>query len=265
MAGSKLNWASFKEVVLGRKLAIQWREVKNVYWLTALDGPFSFDCIIRISVPAEDEDQIDFETNFKTNPSTSIIKRDAEGYELKKQKVTKGDRYYQKICGQFVTATANSLRYDDADGNAIADASISFWKDVNGVLTEMTKGELSDNDWQTALDTDCIETRIDWEAPYDYEIIGGAIQCLTAPSQRCPIFVIAIPDLPSVLGGNKAFVLNYDLQFLPNKGEIVADGRAVKELPYSFDYHTNKLSLRVKHGITSEKIDIQLIFDHFRD
>lgn len=258
-----VGWNEIKAFAQARGLSLQEVELEDRYWLAAFDGPFGMQTNLYFDSDAESV--TDYEENFQADANQKLLNRDSEGYPLGKQKVTKGNRHYQMRCIQFRTAKRDEFYNEDQGGATLEDVERTFWKLVSGTLTQMTQGELSNEDWQAALDADCVETRVDWEPSYTYEIIGGVVQFLAAVEQRCPIEVIAIPDLPAIYGGTKPFVQNFDLRFTPAKGEVRADGRAVKELPYSATYHTNKLRLRVRHGAGAAKVDIQIVFEHFRD
>ena len=68
---TQLKWIDFKAMVTARSLALQSRQVKQVYQLVALDGAFRTECVIRIEDPPSPE-QIDFETNFKDTANKKV-------------------------------------------------------------------------------------------------------------------------------------------------------------------------------------------------
>ena len=59
-----LPWASFKEFVDNKEIDIQWVDVKGAYFMMAIDGDVTAECMFNKEDPAT-ADQVEFETNYK--------------------------------------------------------------------------------------------------------------------------------------------------------------------------------------------------------
>lgn len=241
--GAQLKWPEFKQTVIDRSLSVQWRIVKQVYWLMAVDGPFSFECVIRIEDPAS-ADQSDFETNYK-NAATTNTKlespKDSDGSPLQRVKVTTTGWAYQLHSIEGETSKLNSIVANKADNTAWNFTTTKHYKLVDEVETLMV------NPTQEQLNADCIKTVVEWEPTFDYEIIGGSFNQLAVPAQDVRIWVVGVPDVPAESGGNKLFVSSVNLRYAGLEEGVRVDGRAPKYLTYNSTYHTNKLQIILRH------------------
>ena len=66
---SRSLWPAFKTFVTSRNLSIQWLDLTDFYYLKALDGFFSIECMITQD---GGDDCVDFETNFKAKGNMPI-------------------------------------------------------------------------------------------------------------------------------------------------------------------------------------------------
>lgn len=68
----QVAWNTFKNFVDSRSLSVQWVVLDDgiTYWLKALDGYFSLECMVPANQP-EDAAQIDFEANYKAQGNQS--------------------------------------------------------------------------------------------------------------------------------------------------------------------------------------------------
>jgi hypothetical protein len=85
MIGKELPWAEFKAFVDARVLSIQWVELNNTYYMTAIDGPFNFRC----SVYKDDgADQLEFEGSYKDlgnkSPRTEVVTQNEKNDKILK-------------------------------------------------------------------------------------------------------------------------------------------------------------------------------------
>ena len=173
----------------------------------------------HIPTPLEDVDQL----------------MDADGAVLTRPKMAAAGRHYQLHGMSFTTAGWGSMKQIDAKVVDRQYAQLSFYDhdDVECSGTaEMYK---------------VCTTRVDWEPPFDYEIMGGKFHQYGSPSGELILNVVALPDIPAAMGGNVEFVLATDLRFIgPDTGlEIL--GHTTSELKYS-PYHTNKISMTFHHA-----------------
>lgn len=250
---TQLKWVDFKALVIARTLALQWRQVKQVYQLVAFDGAFRTECVIRIDDPAG-VDQLDFETNFKNAPVKPVQQRDTDGAPLARQKVTLSGRSYNERSITFTTATVGSAESKKLSGADWGDVTLKFYR-ANG--TEITTG-------QGDVTAECVLTRLDWEPLYTYDLLAGALTVDSVPigyGSTAKLWVTAVPDLPAIYGGSVNFI---DGRVLRLNQTIIADGRSAKELPYSAVYHTNKIRAVIKHAV-GNFLALELVLQHYYD
>jgi hypothetical protein len=67
----KVSWTNLKQIAAQRSSSIQWVVSGNTYLLAVINGPFCATSSIPITSPAG-TDQVDFETNFKTQGNQPI-------------------------------------------------------------------------------------------------------------------------------------------------------------------------------------------------
>lgn len=261
MAAANLKWCDFRDMCVARNLSMQWKEVKKVYWLIAFDGPFQFECVLRIDDPANN-DQIEFETNYKNAVTTNKkieAPKDSDGSPLQRVKITTTGWHYQLHGVEFETSKLNSIYSKKVDGTDYGFSSIKFYELVNGVETEITGANLN----QTYLDSNCIKTIMDWEPTHDLEIIGGMLKQKEIPGSDVRLWVIGVPDVPEVAGGSKPFAVNINLAFIGIEEGVKVDGRAPKYLTYNATYHTSKLRIMLRHPV-GFKHKMNMIFELFK-
>jgi len=79
-----LTWNEFKEAISLKVMSIQYVSTSSYYWIKAFDSQFEIGTAIQISDPKND-DQIDFETNYKptaNKPQTSKVQTKFELDEI---------------------------------------------------------------------------------------------------------------------------------------------------------------------------------------
>lgn len=179
---------------------------------------------------------------------------DSDGVALARTKMTQSGWHYQMYGFEFQTATLNSVVNNDVDGSNLGHVSIKFY---NNSDVELTAGT------QLELDLDCVKTVIDFEPPWDYEIIGGQFRQLALPGSDLRMHVVAVPDLTLEQGGSVPFVNNVNLKFVGTEDMIQTDGRTSKKLTYDAVYHTNKIRFIFEHGLLLNH-KIHLMIELFR-
>lgn len=254
----KVEWAPFKSFVQARTLSIQFIELTDKYWMRANDGPFELECELLKS-PSDTTDLLDFENNFKALGNKKLDPRDSDGSALNRTKITTTGWHYQLHGIEFETSKLNSLYSKKVDNTDYGFSTIKFYKDVSGVETEITGGDLN----QTFLDANCIKTVIDWEPTHDLEMIGGTLKQKTSPTQDVHLWVVGVPDVAEAYGGSKPFVVNIDLAYIGLEEGVSVDGRAPKYMQYSATYHTTKLRLIFRHAVGFNH-KLHMIFELFK-
>lgn len=244
-----VTWTELKAFVDERCLTCQWVEFGTFYLVHAFDGPFALSCRIHKDSGA---DQTAFEASYKAAGNQKLIPTDTDGIALSRTKMTQTGWHYQLYGIEFETAKLDSLVNLDVDGSALGHATIKFYNSSNVELTT-----------QLAIDLGCVKTVIDWEPPWDYEIIGGQFRQLSVPGTDAIMHVIAVPDIPAGSGGSVPFVNNVNLRYLSNSDNIKTDGRTSKKLVYNASLHTNKLRIIIEHSILMTH-KMHLMFEIFR-
>lgn len=244
----QVKWAEVKVFLDSRKIIAQYIDLGESYLIMGLDGPIQIFCYVHKETPASD-DQIDFETNYKT--SANVTYSDADGAALGRTKVTQSGWQYHLQGLEFTTADRDSVVNKDENGNDLGFATMKLY-DANGdeVTTEL--GESS-----------AVKTVIDWEPTFDYEILGGTIRSAANIVEDIYAYVIAVPDIPKAFGGSKDFICCLNLKFIGANDKIEADGRAAKKMIYDAVNHTNKIRVVLTHpaGI---KRSLSLVLELFK-
>lgn len=243
----EVAWTDFKTFVDVRFLSIQWVDINQRYWLKAYDGPFILECIIRKS-ESPSEEQADFETNYKENGNKSFS--DIDGTPFQRYKASKKGWTYLAVPFEFQTSRLSDLTFQqDMSG------SNRTWfnhKIYNGSDVEITTAGLLNANLNTA-----VKTVIDFEPPFDYEIIGGNLRTVNAITADVRLWIVGAPDIPAGYGGSKEMAGGINLKYL-SPGQIYSvDGRVTKMLTYSASIHSGKLRLIFKYAAgTNEQMAI---------
>lgn len=174
--------------------------------------------------------------------------KDSDGAILSRVKVTQTGWNYQLIAVEIETSKTSGAYCKDIDGNSVPWFTYKMY-DSNG---QETQDEMN-----------CVKTVIDFEPPFDYEILGGTLIQKVAPDSDMYYSVIGVPDIPSNMGGSKVFVQAVDLTFIGTDTELKTDGRAPKRLVYDTTYHTNKLRFQITHEAGKKHKFLQCL-EYFR-
>lgn len=262
---TQLKWVDFKAMLAARGLSLQWRQVKKVYQLVAFDGAFRTESVIRIDSPAN-ADQLDFETNYKNTPAKPVMPADFDGSALQRPKYAPPGWSYHMRSLEFESAKRGSLRCKKLNPTTKANTE---WGDVTLKFFSTAGAELvqgaseTDSDFQIRLDVGCAFTQVDFEPLHDIEIVGGGVRVIDILVMDVYLSVIGAPDLPETYGGSKFFISGVNLNFLPENGQIAADGRTSKKLTYDPTYHTNKLRALFEHP-AGFKTRFQVTYELYR-
>lgn len=142
----RLPWSTFKQIIADRKLDVNYIDVHQMYWLKSFDGPFEVSCEIKKS---GNEDQVDFEENYKDSSNASIKTEVFTQFE-------KNDKTLRTFSAHTVTDANGVARFAiqvPAKGRYVAYGDCEF--ETREFLDAVTKLEVSDLDrlvaWQIAL------------------------------------------------------------------------------------------------------------------
>lgn len=252
MSQIKVDWSELKTFVDDRNLTTNFIELETYYVIIGVDGFLQLIAKVQKTDPAN-EDQTDFEDNYKDDGNITIYPTDTDYAPLYRLKITPSGWVYQLHAIEFATSTLNSIYNKDKDGNDLGFTTIKFY-DNEGV-------ELTD---QEDIDTDCVKTVVNWEPTFDYDIIGGVVKQSSLPSDNVRVWIIGVPDIPAGSGGSKMFLTGgVNLKYMGLE-DVKVDGRTPKRLSYNATYHTNKLQIVVKTDTPGTKHNISLLLDIFR-
>ena len=162
--------------------------------------------------------------------------KDSDGALLSRVKYTRTGWQFHKMGVEFTTSKLGSIVNTDDQGNNLGFGVIKLY-DTNGV-------EITDQ----ANEGNAVKTIVDIEPTFDYEIMGGSLKQISRPTMPVYAYVIAVPDVPKVLGGQKDFICCLNLEFIGDLDSVDADGRTAKLLQYDATYHTNKIRVVMNHN-----------------
>lgn len=251
----EVAWSDIKSFVSSRSLPLQYIEFSSRYVLTAFDGTFALTASIVKSDPVG-EDQSDFEANYKAAANQPLVQRDTDGAQIVRIKAAKKGWSFWSVPIEIVTSTlSGSLFCQDNGGNALSWISSKIYDADNVEIT--TAGLLNVN-----LNT-CVKTVVDFEPPFNYEIIGGSLRINSNPSQDVRLWVVAAPDIPANLGGSKEFASGINIKFLSADNSWDIDGRVTKAVTYDPVYHSGKIRLILKHPLGLQ-VNLMFVVQLFR-
>jgi len=194
--------------------------------------------------------------------------KDSDGALLQRIKLTRSGWHYEPRLVSWFTNTAGSLHNRKPDGFSVnggtdyGDAVIKFYDNTG---TALTKGaEESDVDFQTRLDGNCTCTIVDWQSTHDMEVLGGMLRLAENQEKNAYAWLVVAPDLPAQYGGNVPFMTGgLALGMIQEYSLTEFDGRTAKLLTYDPVYKTNKIRVKVVHGLAA-KIGVMVRFEIFK-
>jgi len=256
-----VNWISFKNFVDNKKLSIQWYDDGHTYIMKAIDGLFVLDCFLNKNI--QNEDLIDFETNYKNNGNRKIVPVDSDtGGTLLTPKFSPDGWHQQYFETEFETSNSseNSIHEKDWLNNNLGFSSLKFYKVVDNEEVECEN--------QEDIDNNCIRTDLLWMPPFDYAIKSGYVSQKNVPSDNVYVWVVAV-DLDIEYGGPQVVFAEggINLTYVDSKIKAGLDGVSATVLSYSHPIlgegiGTNRLRFIVRHP-AGFKHRIQAVFEIF--
>ena len=236
-------WSVIKDAVDNKNFRIRYVDTGKVYLIKAVDEHFELCCILH-KTPTDTTDRDDFVNNYKAKAENPVHPIDSDGSHLARVKITRTGWAYQLFGFEIETAKTNGVYAKDEDGNSLNYFTHTMY-DTNGDVT--------------TTEANAVKTVVDFEPPWDYELIGGRYKHNAQPQNDMYYFLCAVPDLTPAQGGSKFFVYNVELKYISTSGFMVADGRAPKLLQYNATYHTNKLRFIIRHSAGEQLKFLQLL------
>lgn len=165
---------------------------------------------------------------------------DTDGAPLARTKITQSGWHYQVHTVSWDSSKLDSVYNKDYLGNDLGFATIKYYDNTDTELVSPT---------QATLDTDCVRTDLLFEPTHDMEVIGGKLKQRTAPAEDVRMWIIAVPDVPKVMGGSVDFTQGgLNLYDLGDNATYDIDGKTAKMMSYDALYHTNKFQVILRHG-----------------
>jgi hypothetical protein len=141
----------------------------------------------------------------------------------------------------FTTAKKNSLVCASPLNVAYTDVAYKMF-DAAGV--------------ETQVDAEAVETRIEFEANYNQELVGGGIivdpTLIGGTSDAWWAAAIAAPHIPAAYGGQVGFVSKINLEMLID-GYLDIDGRSAMYIAYDSVNHSGLIRFTFWHPVGAQK------------
>lgn len=241
-----VDWIKFKNFVDSRNSDILMIEENNHYHVFTSEGSVELECLIDKN-PSDETDLIDFETNYLpvVNPKRQAY--DMSGKPFARFAIATEGMILQCLSYNFKTADKDSFRCKKPDNST--DKGFHTFKlyDINGN--------------ETTTNANAVLTRIDFEPPFDYEMVGGHVFQKDRPSSNIYAYLVALPDISEEYGGTHSMCGGgFNLAMIDKTYKI--DGRAPKMLYYS-PSHTNKLSFLFYHDAGFQH-EIQFALEYYK-
>lgn len=255
MTNITTDWTQLKNFAVSRSVPIQYVDYNGNYYLTVFDGVFSLETLISQENP-ENEDLVDFETNYKSTANQRLSQFDTDGANIVRLKAAKKGWSFWALPPEITTSTlTGSLYCKDSAGNDISGLSCKIYDANNAEIT--TAGILNAN-----LLT-CVKTVLDIELPFDHELIGGALRIHSNPAQDVRLWIVGAPDIPAQYGGSKEFASGINLKFLAPDSSFEVDGRVTKYITYNAQNHSGKIRIILKHP-AGLQVNLQIVMHLYR-
>jgi hypothetical protein len=233
----EVSWSAIKTLI-NLKGNLQFVEDDEILYLFWVDGTLSISCKILKNV--QNQDLEDFNTNYRATANKNLIQNDDDGAQIVRVKAAKKGWSFWAVPIEITTSTlSGSLYCKDSTGVNVPGITAKIYDSENTEIT--TAGLLNAN-----LAT-CVKTVIDFEPPFDYEIIGGSLRINSNPAQDVRLWIVGAPDIPAQFGGSKEFASGVNLKFMAPEAAFEIDGRVTKALTYNAVTHQGKMRIILKH------------------
>lgn len=255
----RLDWTPFKGAINAGGLLFRYFELDDCYLIFAVDEPFTFECTLPKDGGA---DQIDFDGNYKAKASPSVSQFDTDGAQIVRNKAAKKGWTFCSMPIEIATSRLQSGNTDATDdmyakdylGNARTFITHKIYDNSD---VEITAPGLLGANYNTA-----VKSVIDFEPPYDYEVIGGDIRTLSAINADIRLWLIAVPDIAAPTG-SKEMGGGINLRYLSPGNVWEVDGRVTKFATYNASFHTNKIRLLLKYAAGTHE-NLQVIIQLYK-
>lgn len=255
MLANKVTWTVLKALAAAKTTPVQYVDTSLGYYQVFItDNAVQFNTVIHKTDPRS-SDQVDFEDNYKDAniANTPVTQLDTDGAQIVRNKAAKKGWTFCSLPIEFETGRlSDTLFSQDSEGNA---RSYITLKAYNAGGSEVTTPGLLNVNYGTI-----VKTVIDFEPPFDFEIIGGDLRTLTSIASDLRLWIVAAPDIAAPYG-SKEMGGGINLRYMAPGNVFSVDGRVSKFAKYSASLHTNKIRLIFKYeaGLNEAlQINVQL-------
>lgn len=137
---------------------------------------------------------------------------------------------------EFKTSNLDGIRCEDFAGNAYPFFTYTLFDDEGDEITD------------PANQGNAVETRIDFEPPFDYYLKNAKVYQYATLESDLRVWLVFAPDIPLEYGGSYEVGSNINLKYIISGSNIdfVVDGEAL--LNYDSENHTSKIRGIFKHS-----------------
>jgi len=241
----KLDWSQFKDIYNNRNMDLILTQDQNVYKIFAIEESLSIECQL---IKGDNDDCVDFETEYLHLCNLKRQKFDSSGKPFARFAIATEGFMLSCLALNFTTAKLNSARCLENDNTT----SKNF----------LTYKMFDSQENETQTEANAVMTQIDFEADYDFEMVGGRLWQKQTPTEDVFGYMIVAPDVSAEYGGSREMCQGgLNLKFLGNTYGL--DGRAPKMVYYDATYHTNKIRFKFYHPAGFQH-DIQFALEHYK-
>lgn len=243
---TELTWTQFKAGIINSGILFKLFEDDITYILFAKDK-IEFKC--KIDKSNDNDDKIDFETNFKIKAASMLEPVDAEGAVTSRSKAAKAGWKAQFQTVRISTSTTNGYYNKNKNGGDLGFCTYTMYDAQNQITTD---------------EASCVKTILTWEPTFNMELVGGRLFQKHSPTSDIWLYVTAAAHIPANYGGSIEFLQGgMNLQDIPESGEVDFDGRVAKYIPYDTVYHSGRFEILLKHD-AGVKHSFSLVFELFK-
>lgn len=260
------TWTAWKAVYAVKGSLFQFDDDGTIYTIWSYDGPDVHMCQIwkgtapdsitaTYSQAQNDTDKAEFEASYKALGNMPLYQSDTDGAQIVRNKAARKGWTYCSLPFEFETSRlSDTLFSQDSAGNNRTFITMKSY-DVNNV--EVTTAGLLNGNYGTI-----VKTIVDFEPPYDFEIVGGEMRTLTTINVDMRLWIIAVPDIPAP-NGSKEMGGGINLRYLSPGNVFAVDGRVTKYATYNATFHTNKIRMIFKYPAGTNE-GLQVVVELYR-
>lgn len=244
----QISWSTLKSLSTAKAIPMQYVEETTQYTIYLNDNGFILYNNMD-KAPSDTTDLTEFEGTYKAAANSAMNQLDSDGAQIVRNKAAKKGWTFCSLPIEFDTARLSDTLY--SKDSAGVDRSFITMKAYDNNNVEVTTPGLAGINYASIA-----KTVIDFEPPYDYEIIGGDLRTLTAITSDMRLWLVAAPDIAAP-NGSKEMGGGINLKYLSPGNVWSVDGRVTKFATYNAMFHTNKIRLIFKYPAgTNESLQV---------